>query len=52
MAYAEGLFSQLRSACGDTARVEYSWPWPSIDDWFPGSVFRELDLPTPLSDAF
>jgi DNA-binding MarR family transcriptional regulator len=45
MQNADSSFSQLRTACGDTARAGYSWPWPSIDDWFPASVFRELDLP-------
>jgi DNA-binding MarR family transcriptional regulator len=45
MEHAEGFFSRLRTACGDRARVGYSWPWPSIDDWFPASVFRELDWP-------
>jgi hypothetical protein len=44
MRHAEGFFSRLRTGCGDTARVGYSWPWPSIDDWFPASEFREFEL--------
>jgi DNA-binding MarR family transcriptional regulator len=49
MEHASSFFSCLRTACGDTARVRYSWPWPSIDDWFPASVLRELDLAEPAS---
>jgi DNA-binding MarR family transcriptional regulator len=51
MRHAESFFSRLRTACGDTARVGYSWPWPSIDDWFPASVFRELDLAEELEGS-
>jgi DNA-binding MarR family transcriptional regulator len=43
MRHAESFFSRVRTACSDTARVGYSWPWPAIDDWFPASEFRELD---------
>jgi DNA-binding MarR family transcriptional regulator len=47
MQRADSFFTRLRWACGDTGRVGYSWPWPSIDDWFPESEFCELDLAAP-----